>query len=268
MRKTSISFSTWKVCNVNNEIQRKKRRSPILQRREMAVERTNTLGESSHNPASSCIRLSKLKGYTPGVYWIQPSPKYPPFKTYCREGGWTMIMKIDGREQTFDYFSSLWTSTSSFNENSIEFDHTEAKLPSFWTLPTKEILLGIKTGHEMRWITIQKQSSSLRALFSGNQPTNLGRTVWKSLIRGSSLQPNCDREGFNVNMKYVYVRIGISSNQENDCNSNDSWLGFGGRGLGACNTSFTRWNLCGNIATCAPDNGNQNIFSMGYIFAR
>ncbi|XP_065826929.1 uncharacterized protein [Oscarella lobularis] len=227
----------------------------------------NGLGETKEKPAESCLALSKLSGHQPGVYWIKPSASYPAFKTYCREGGWTLLMKIDGTKQTFNYDSSFWTSTSGFNVDSVEFDTNEAKLASFWTLPFNELLLGLRTGHVIHWITLHKSGQSLKSVLAGGyHATNVGRSAWKSLIPNSSLQPHCNREGFNVDFNRVKVRIGISSNNENDCNSNDSWLGFGGFGT-ACFGNVAK-NACGNIGTCGGDNGDQNIFSVGYIFAR
>lgn len=48
----------------------------------------------------------------------------------------------------------------------------------------------------------------------------------------SALQVNCNKEGFNVETAAEKVRIGIISNQENDCSSCDSRIGVGGEGVG------------------------------------
>jgi hypothetical protein len=41
-----------------------------------------------------------------------------------------------------------------------------------------------------------------------------------------STQPNCNQAGTNKNYSYG-ARIGISMNNEGDCGSNDSFIGFG-----------------------------------------
>ena len=104
-------------------------------------------------------------------------------------------MKVNGARQTFDYYSSLWTTTSSYNEDSVHLDHNEAKLASFWTLPFKEVLIGLKTNHETNWVTLHKRAASLRHIITSNvyHSTSIGRSAWKSLIHGSSLQANCNR---------------------------------------------------------------------------
>ncbi|XP_065826507.1 uncharacterized protein [Oscarella lobularis] len=226
-------------------------------------------GLSKDKPAPSCLALRQFSG----KYWIKPSTSPSPFKTYCRVGGWTLIMKIDGAKQTFSYNSSYWTSKTTFNEDFIEFDGNETKLASFWSLPFEELLLGMKTGSTLRWITVQKKAISLRSIILGNtfQSTEIGCEVWKSLVPDSSLQRYCNKEGFNVQFgNDDRVRIGISSNDQNDCNSNDSWLGFGGFSRNApCGLPDSSDLItCGNSAGCSPDNGDKIIASIGYIFAR
>ena len=123
------------------------------------------------------------------------------------------------------------------------------------------------------------QASSLYDLIAdGNyRATNLGRQKWKSLIGDSSLQRNCNKEGFNVKLTvsgysdfHARIRIGIIGNQENDCFSPDSYVGFGGPPANKRNYCETQnvINTCGNSATCDPDNGLKEIKAMGYIFVR
>ena len=47
-----------------------------------------------------------------------------------------------------------------------------------------------------------------------------------SLINGVLLQNNCNKEGFNVG-SYRKSRIGILGNNEDDCETCDSIVGFG-----------------------------------------
>ena len=58
------------------------------------------------------------------------------------------------------------------------------------------------------------------------------------------------------------ARIGVIANQENDCNTPDSRIGFG---TGGNNDDS---NTCGNEATHDPDNGHKHIKAMGYIFVQ
>ena len=96
--------------------------------------------------------------------------------------------------------------------------------------------------------------------------TSVGRNTWKLLIGSqASLQPNCNKEGFNAvgdSPSHSKARIGIIANQQNDCSSRDSRTGFGIWGL------FDVYNSCGNEATHSLDNGNKHIKAMGYILVQ
>ena len=103
-------------------------------------------------------------------------------------------------------------------------------------------------------------ASSLYSLIAdGNyRQTNLGRNTWKGLISGSSLQRNCNKEGFNTEGD-KRARLGIIANEQNDCRSPDSFLGLGTSPAG---------HAAGNLAKHNPDNGHRNTKVMGYILVR
>ena len=154
-------------------------------------------------------------------------------------------------------------------EGETGMDNEESKLPTYWNTPFTKICLGMKIpGEETRFLLVDKAASSLYALIADSKyrPISLGRDVWKTLIGpASSLQSNCNREGFNVmsdHVDYSKVRIGFMANQENDCVTGDSRIGFGTGG------AQDNSNTCGNEATFSPDNGEKHIKAMGYIFVQ
>ena len=112
---------------------------------------------------------------------------------------------------------------------------------------------------------INKQANSLYSLIADGQyrNTSLGRNTWKTLIGSqASLQYYCNKEGFNVVGTVSHsskARIGIISNDGNDCGFCDSRIGFGTGG----NPDDS--NTCGNEAKWSPDNGDKEINAMGYI---
>ena len=116
----------------------------------------------------------------------------------------------------------------------------------------------MKIDQQINFIVINKQANSLYSLIADGQHrgTSLGRDMWKTLIGPqASLQPNCNKEGFNVKCFYIYrskARIGLLGNNENDCKSADSRIGFGTGGTPDDN------NSC----------GNQQIRAMGYILVQ
>ena len=145
------------------------------------------------------------------------------------------------------------------------FDQTEAKLASWSTLAFTQVLLGIQVAGVTNYLALPQAGSSLFALVSPGTytATNVGRLAWKSLIANSSLQSNCNKEGFNTGSQFGACRIGILGNQENDCNTPDSFLGIG------CNLnggSFTVGNYAN--AQWQPDNGGKATTGFGYVFVR
>ncbi|XP_015755547.1 PREDICTED: uncharacterized skeletal organic matrix protein 5-like [Acropora digitifera] len=182
----------------------------------------------------------------------------------CGEGGWTPVMKIDGSKQTFHYDSNYWSNKVGVNPDGgkVGFDSNESKLPTYWNTPFSRICLGMKIGEAMNFIVIQKQAESLHSLIADGlfRPTSLGRNAWKSLIGSQgSLQLKCNKEGFNAYNVVSRARIGIIANNNNDCLTPDSRIGFGTGG------SHGHSNTCGNAARLYADNGDINLMSMCYI---
>ena len=126
----------------------------------------------------------------------------------------------------------------------------------------------MKIGEQENFTAINKSASSLYSLIADGKyrATSLGRNTWKKLIGSrASLQRNCNKEGFNAvgeNHSHSKARIGYIANQENDCRTCDSRIGFGTGGY------HDDSNTCGNQATYNPDNGDKNIRAMGYILVQ
>ena len=123
----------------------------------------------------------------------------------------------------------------------------------------------MKIGQQINFIVINKYANSLYSLIAdGNyRATSLGRNTWKTLIGSeASLQDNCNREGFNAIGAWdnrSKARIGLLGNNENDCSSPNSRIGFGTGG------DHGDYNTCGNEAPLGSDNGEKHIKAMGYI---
>ena len=85
-----------------------------------------------------------------------------------------------------------------------------------------------------------------------------------SLINGTSLQHNCNKEGFNVqcSLSGRKARIGILGNNENECRSCNSVIGFG--------IKITRKGSSGNIYYIDYEDININIKlkTFGHIFVQ
>ena len=148
------------------------------------------------------------------------------------------------------------------------FDNKETKMPTYWSTPFSKICVGMMVDQQTNFFVIDKRANSLYSLIADGQyrNTSLGRDTWKSLIGSeASLQGVCNREGFNtVCENGQKARIGILSNNENDCNSCDSRIGFGAAGFPDDH------NTCGNAADgrFSPDNGDKHIKALGFILVQ
>ena len=178
-------------------------------------------------------------------------------------------------KDTFSYHSNYWSNKNAFGEISgtAGFNHEETKMPSYWSNNFTQICLGMRVCNVTEWLVINKQASSLHSLVADNnyKPTSLGRDKWKSLIDESSLQLECNMEGFNTKSPTAsddsaFTRIGIISNNEEHCNSCDSRIGIGS---GGTRGGMDGTNSCGNEAIAfKSDNGEKHIKANCYILIK
>ena len=126
----------------------------------------------------------------------------------------------------------------------------------------------MKISEQLRFIVINKQANSLHSLIADGtyRATSLGRDEWKKLIGAEgSLQPGCNKEGFNAegtSSSHSKARVGYIANDQNDCGFCDSRIGFGTGGYPYNSTT------CGNVARHSSDKGDRNIKAMGYILVQ
>ncbi|XP_066030211.1 uncharacterized skeletal organic matrix protein 5-like [Pocillopora verrucosa] len=96
----------------------------------------------------------------------------------CGGGGWTLVMEIDGEQDTFSYDSNAWSSRSSVSpENGVTgLDHLETLLPTYWSTSFTTICLGMKVDGKTRFLRLDREAASLYAIIADGQyrATSLG----------------------------------------------------------------------------------------------
>ena len=166
----------------------------------------------------------------------------------------------------------MWTNKESYAvEDGLKgLTEKESKLASYWNTPFKKICLGMTVNGDRRWNTFDYEASSLYIVIKDGtfRPTYFPLYSLKSLISGSSLQANCNRQGFNFNSwlspnVFMHPRFGLVANNEWNCDTCDSWIGLGAEYAGCGKTSMA----CGNRAVCYATK-NVNIPSFGYVFVQ
>ena len=122
------------------------------------------------------------------------------------------------------------------------------------------------------WILVKHVNYTATTLYSlikdGNyRETNAGRAEWMSLINGALLQDNCNKEGFNFQYSETKPdsgrksRIGILGNNQDNCDSCDSVIGFG--------IEMKKWKWSsGNIYYIDQQDIDIKHKTFGYIFVQ
>ena len=118
--------------------------------------------------------------------------------------------------------------------------------------------VGMAWNDVTNWILLNYTAASLYSVIAGGDygETNAGRAAWISLVNGSSLQSNCNKEGFNARCSHESSRLGILSNNENNCVSCNSFIGFGCK-MGIISS--------GNVQTYPK---KPTLRTFGYIFVQ
>ncbi len=246
---------------------------------------------SRKNPGTSCqdvlnanLMVDGGTSNTPsGSYWLAPPAASAPVLGYCdmvsNGGGFTLVLKADGRQSTFVYDAALWTNASTLSPQLSDADRNQSKSSLFSTLPFTEVLvrtefpLGSGTARDLK--ATVGGSPNLQALFVGGTFVSAnfgGRSAWKSTMGAqAALQSNCNQEGFNNNPggngAAHRVRIGIVGNNENDCATPDSRIGIGGGGS-TCTAPDVGLMSVGNGGGCTADGPDPFLYGFAWVFVR
>jgi hypothetical protein len=185
----------------------------------------------------SCATLHAEKPTLPsGAYQLDTAGVV--WRTYCDMdhdgGGWTLLLKTDGRAQTFAFDAPIWTDDTLIEPTPVDLSLTEAKLAGYAGLSMVElrvVLAPPDTPDDTRAVTSPLAADSLAtAIASGFTPLTVSRAAWLALVPGAILQQNCGVSGIDAagsDALHARARIGVIANQENDCVTPDSFVGVG-----------------------------------------
>jgi hypothetical protein len=228
----------------------------------------------------SCFSILATGGSTgDGSYRLDadgagPEPEH---RAYCdmTGGGWTLALKVDGDQSTFYYDNGIWTDATLLNDTSQNLDDVEAKFDAFNLLPAEEVRVGFRRKDALAvaesQLVLKGQNQTLREIFAGSHlPALTRRDQWLASVAGSSLQPNCNLEGFNVTYANPETdthraRIGIIGNNEADCWTPESRIGVGTRGA-ACGAPDGI--TAGSVSRCGGTNGDGEYPAFARVYVR
>ena len=228
---------------------------------------TDGPGNTDNCPALDCLSaLQADPALDSGLYWIDPDGlggQQARCDMVEDDGGWTLLLKSSG-DSTLGYDASLWTDFSLLNADDETLDPDNAKYEAFTSLPLYELRGCFPDqgdhcifGDELGYGTAQE-------LFSGGY-TQIGSGHDGQLYSGWSTQPNCQEFGVNTPYQYQRVRFGLTANQENDCNTNDTAVGFG---VGPHNTTGASYGSGTKCLSSQCSLGNTDAGFSGLLWSR
>jgi hypothetical protein len=192
-------------------------------------------------------------------------------------GGWTLAMRVDGSQETFQYESPLWTNSAPYPAvgASPDYGFVEGKLPSFWQVGFQQIALEFRRTNasplRVIFINARAQQASLKDYFASAAkditPGVLSRKAdWLGLVPNSVLQPLLNKEYLNYERPdgKLRLRLGFIANNDLVLGEVNSFIGVGGGGTGGLpgeNPRVLRPQAAGNYCDDAGGSPGCNRFA-------
>jgi hypothetical protein len=202
---------------------------------------TGTLGSTEANAATSAAAILAQEPSSPnGVYWLNHgSGAYQAF-CYMSAGGYILVGKIAATSSNntgWAYGGSNWSATSPISETECQNTNSGDSLNRGYYGYTATTGFLFSLGSFTNTLSVSRTGVTARSAFTGSQfnMDSMSRSQFMTWINTAGVsssnwdnQPNCNRIGFNrTDSSQTAMRFGITMNNENDCTSNDSAIGFG-----------------------------------------
>lgn len=209
----------------------------------------NNDGSSAAAAGTSAQAIKNLTGTTTsGYYWITVGGS--PTQVWCDMSGataWMLLMRLSSGGNVFSYDSAYWQNTTGLNATSDPLTNTDIKNGQMWgfaNISTMRLTGSTNTVlYTANPLTFGAFNATANTIFNAGSNTwdaqvgytraewlAWGRDACGNTVANFDTQPNCNTTTINNTGTgpYARVRIGWCGNNENDCGTNDSWVGPGG----------------------------------------
>ena len=224
------------------------------------VKTKGTLGTDAGNPAASGIAiLANDPSAQNGIYWLNHGSG--AYQTYVdmANGGYILCGKIPSSPadtgNSWSYNGSRWSASSPVNESQCQNTGSGDALNRTYYEYTTQTGFRMSMSSITNVLTVARGGVTAKDAFTGSQyNTSFSRSDFLNWVPESNSQwdnqPHCNRNGFNrTDSSSCAMRFGHTMNNENECNSNDSAVGFGcytnnnsSSGDRNCAAGGFRWN--------------------------
>ena len=203
--------------------------------------RSTVDGLSSECAASSCADLlSRVPSAANGTYWLNHGGGAYQGFCYMSAGGYTLVAKIGSTSDNntgWSYGGDYWSRNSPLNESNCKnTSNGDVLCRGYYEYVANDGFL-MSMGAYTNTLVVGRSGLTAKQAFINSQFNldSMSRSQFLNWISAAGTaasewdnQPHCNRIGFNrTDSSSVGVRFGITMNNEDDCNSNDSAIGFG-----------------------------------------
>ena len=168
-----------------------------------------------------------------------PSPPAAPSPPAWPPSVFTSVFEFGGSSNSFHYSSPLWTSDATHSAYDSTWRRFERKTEytSYVTNMVRLEMTRADTATATSVLLPIDPPASLQSIFNGPyRATNGSEADWRALSGYGTMQPYCNRQGFNIQGQPanggIYdqrdARIGMYFNDQNDCSSPDTGRVVGG----------------------------------------
>jgi hypothetical protein len=171
-----------------------------------------------------------------------------PFRAHCDqefgEGGWTLLLKADGEEETFRYGAALWTNEATLNEADVGIDRIEHKSAAFHRVVGERLRVVMREGEaDPMEVDFWMPRTTLSGLIEGDVYTQIPGPEgtlddWRAVMDNPNVYTfhwpegaaeRCAQFGINA---WDLLRIGAHSKRymphPGGCNGGlGNWIGVG-----------------------------------------